>query len=246
MSKSVIIIPSRLAATRFPNKPLVKINNKSLIVHVYEKALKSGVGEVYVATCDKKIALEIKKNGGKFIMTKSSHTNGTDRVFEASQKLNLRNIDYIINLQGDEPMINPIDIKNLNNFTKKKKLNIATLAYNINNLSDYKDKNIVKVRTKKKITNSILQEALEFSRSIHISNKQIIYQHYGIYIYKLTALKKFVRLNKTKNELKHKLEQLRVIDNKIKIHVLLAKKFSTGIDTKEDLHKYKKRINKLL
>ena len=113
MSNSIIIIPSRLAATRLPQKPLIKINNKTLIMHVYEKAIESRIGEVYVATCDEEIASEVRKNGGKFIMTDINHTTGTDRVFEASQKLNLKDIDFIMNIQGDEPMINPFDIKNL-------------------------------------------------------------------------------------------------------------------------------------
>ena len=131
MSNSIIIIPSRLAATRLPQKPLIKINNKTLIMHVYEKAIQSQIGEVYVATCDEEIASEVKKNGGKFIMTDINHTTGTDRVFEACQKLDLKDIDFIMNIQGDEPMINPIDIKNLNKLSKEKNLNISTLAYNL-------------------------------------------------------------------------------------------------------------------
>ena len=137
MSNSIIIIPSRLAATRLPQKPLIKINNKTLIMHVYEKAIQSQIGEVYVATCDEEIALEVKKNGGKFIMTDINHTTGTDRVFEASQKLDLKDIDFIMNIQGDEPMINPLDIKNLNKISKEKNLNISTLAYKIENEKDY-------------------------------------------------------------------------------------------------------------
>ena len=244
MSKSVVIIPSRLAAKRLPNKPLLKINNISMIMRVYEKALRSEVGEVYVATCDKKIASEVNKNGGKFIMTKSAHTNGTERIYEASQKIDLRDIDYIINLQGDEPMINSNDIKNLNNISKKKHLNISTLAFNINNLRDYKNKNIVKVLTKKKITVNFTQEALEFTRQINPQNKKNIYQHYGIYFYKLSALKKFVGLSRTKKEIREKLEQVRAMENKMKIHVLLARTFSRGIDTKDDLLKYEKILNK--
>ena len=110
MSNTIIIIPSRLPATTLPQKPLIKINNKTLIMHVYEKAIQSQIGEVYVATCDEEIASEVRKNRGKFIMTDMNHTTGTDRVFEASQKLDLKNTDFIMNIQGDEPMINPFDI----------------------------------------------------------------------------------------------------------------------------------------
>ncbi|MDC3043052.1 3-deoxy-manno-octulosonate cytidylyltransferase [Candidatus Pelagibacter sp.] len=244
MSNSIIIIPSRLAATRLPQKPLIKINNKTLIMHVYEKAIQSQIGDVYVATCDKEIALEVRKNGGKFIMTDINHTTGTDRVYEASQKLDLRDIDFIINIQGDEPMINPSDIKNLNTLSKEKNLNISTLAYNIEKNEDYNNENIVKVITKNKISNNSISEALNFHRVIKGDHYDNIYQHFGIYLYKCSALKKFVNFKKSKNEIKERLEQLRAIDNNMKIDVILANHFSSGIDTKKDLEEYIKLLNK--
>ena len=131
MRKSIIIIPSRLAASRLPNKPLINIKNKTLIMHVYENAVKSQVGEVFVATCDDEIASEVKKNGGKFVMTDKMHSTGTDRVYEASKKLGIQDEDIVINVQGDEPMISPIDIKNLNIVSRKLNLNISTLAHKI-------------------------------------------------------------------------------------------------------------------
>ena len=244
MSNSIIIIPSRLAATRLPQKPLIKINNKTLIMHVYDKAVQSQIGEVYVATCDEEIALEVRKNGGKFIMTDINHTTGTDRVFEASQKLNLKDIDFIMNIQGDEPMINPLDIKNLNKLSKEKSLNISTLAYNIEKNEDYDNENIVKVITKNKISDNAISEALNFHRVIKEDSYDNIYQHFGIYLFKYSALKKFVNLKKSKNEIKERLEQLRAIDNNMKIDVLLANYFSSGIDTKKDLEEYINLLNK--
>ena len=244
MSNSIIIIPSRLAAPSLPQKPLIKINNKTLSMHVYEKAIQSQIGEVYVATCDEEIASEVKKNGGKFIMTNINHTTGTDRVFEASQKLDLKDTDFIINLQGDEPMINPLDIKNLNKLSKEKNLNISTLAYNIEKKEDYDNENIVKVITKKKISDNSATEALNFYRVIKENSFSNIYHHFGIYIYKYSALKKFVNFEKSENETKERLEQLRAIDNNIKINVILAKYFSSGIDTKKDLEDYIKSFKK--
>ncbi len=244
MSNSIIIIPSRLAATRLPQKPLIKINNKTLIMHVYEKAIESQIGEVYVATCDELIASEVRKNGGKVVMTDIKHTTGTDRVFEASQKLNLKDIDFIMNIQGDEPMINPLDIKNLNKISKEKNLNISTLAYNIEKKEDYDNENIVKVITKNKISNNSATEALKFNRVVKENSSNNIYQHFGIYLYKYSALKKFVELQKSENETKERLEQLRAIDNNIKINVILANYFSSGIDTKKDLEDYLKSIKK--
>ena len=166
MSKSIIIIPSRLAATRLPNKPLLNINKKPLIMHVYEKVIKSKVEEVYVATCDDEIATEVGNNGGNFIMTDPKHATGTDRVYEAAQKLKLKDDDIIINVQGDEPMINPYDIDNLNKISKLNNLNFSTLAYKIQNKVDYINKDIVKVVTQKKISNKEPQKALSFNRKI--------------------------------------------------------------------------------
>ena len=242
MSKSVIIIPSRLAASRFPNKPLIKINNKELIIHVYEKAVKSGVGDVYVATCDKEIASVVEYHGGKFILTKSTHLTGTDRVYEASKKLDLQLDDYIINVQGDEPMISPDDISNLNNISKENNLEFSTLAFKIKNYKDYQNENIVKVLTKNEISNFSISSAQNFSRKF-FDNIKYVYHHYGVYLYKLSTLEKFVNLDQSRNEKNERLEQLRALDNNMNINVLLAKKFSLGIDTKDDLDKYYKLIN---
>ena len=244
MGKSIIIIPSRLAASRLPNKPLINIKNKTLIMHVYENALKSQVGEVYVATCDDEIASEVKKNGGKFVMTDKMHTTGTDRVCEASKKLGIQDEDIVINVQGDEPMISPIDIKNLNIVSRKLNLDISTLAHKIKKKNDYKNENIVKVVTKNKITNKTTAEALNFYRIINPNNLRNMYHHIGVYLYKFSSLKKFVKLRKSKEELSQRLEQLRAVDNNMKINVLLANYFSSGIDTKKDLDEYIKLLNK--
>ena len=244
MGKSIIIIPSRLAASRLPNKPLINIKNKTLIMHVYENALKSQVGEVFVATCDDEIASEVKKNGGKFVMTDKMHTTGTDRVYEASKKLGIQDEDIVINVQGDEPMISPIDIKNLNIVSRKLNLDISTLAHKIKKKNDYKNENIVKVVTKNKITNKTTAEALNFYRIINPNSLKNIYHHIGVYLYKFSSLKKFVKLRKSKEELSQRLEQLRAVDNNMKINVLLANYFSSGIDTKKDLDEYIKLLNK--
>jgi len=244
MGKSIIIIPSRLAASRLPNKPLINIKNKTLIMHVYENALKSQVGEVFVATCDDEIASEVKKNGGKFVMTDKMHTTGTDRVYEASKKLGIQDEDIVINVQGDEPMISPIDIKNLNIVSRKLNLDISTLAHKIKKKNDYKNENIVKVVTKNKVTNKTTAEALNFYRTINPNKLRNIYHHIGVYLYKFSSLKKFVKLRKSKEELSQRLEQLRAVDNNMKINVLLANYFSSGIDTKKDLDEYIKLLNK--
>ena len=113
--KTLVIIPSRLSATRLPGKPLLKINGISMISHVFKKAEEANIGEVIVATEDQEIIDDVKKNGGQAILTKNYHKTGTDRIYEALEKVGSSNIDLIMNLQGDEPLMNIDDIKNLNN-----------------------------------------------------------------------------------------------------------------------------------
>jgi 3-deoxy-manno-octulosonate cytidylyltransferase (CMP-KDO synthetase) len=150
MTNTLILIPSRMAATRLPGKPLLKINNLSIISHVFKRAEEANIGEVVVATENQEILEDVLKNGGRGILTSSYHKTGTDRIFEAYKKLKIKNIDYILNLQGDEPNINKDDIINLNKFMVNNKSEIGTLAAIIKNEKMLIDKNVVKVVTKNK------------------------------------------------------------------------------------------------
>ena len=239
MTKTIILIPSRLNATRLPNKPLLKINNKSLINHVYEKGISTNIGEVYVATGDKQIFEEVKKNKGKSILTKNEHLTGTDRIYEAYENLKLNDVDYVINLQGDEPLIDKDDIIKLNNLAIKNNSDIATLGCNLKS-KDFENKNIVKVLCKENIELKNISKAKNFFRSFSDKNTENIYHHIGIYIYKVSTLKKFVLLNRTKNEIDFKLEQLRALDNNLKIDVIFANSVPIGVDTNEDYLEIKK------
>ena len=239
MSNTVILIPSRLAATRLPNKPLLKINNISIINHVYKIAKSSLIGESYVATGDKEIFEEVTKLGGKCILTKKDHKTGTDRIFEAYQELRDDNIEYVINLQGDEPMLDIEDVTNLLKKTIKKKSKISTLACQIEDEKFFLNKNVVKVTTKEELHQNNLSIATSFTREIKNTQKNI-YHHIGIYIYNVSYLEKFVQLEQTHNEKSQKLEQLRLMDNNIKIDVGLAKTKPIGVDTDEDYLEIKK------
>ena len=239
MSNTVILIPSRLAATRLPNKPLLKINNISIINHVYKIAKSSLIGESYVATGDKEIFEEVTKLGGKCILTKKDHKTGTDRIFEAYQELRDDNIEYVINLQGDEPMLDIEDVNNLLKKTIEKKSKISTLACQIEDEKFFLNKNIVKVTTKKELNQNNLSTASSFTREIE-NNQKNIYHHIGIYIYHVLYLEKFVQLEQTQNEKSQNLEQLRLMDNNIEIDVGLAKTKPIGVDTAEDYLEIKK------
>ena len=240
MPKTLILIPSRMSASRLPGKPLLKINNLPIILHVYERAKKANIGDVVVATQDLEILEEVEKNGGKAILTGNQHKTGTDRIFECFQKLKMRDVDYIINLQGDEPAINHDDIINLNNFMILNKSDIGTLASEIKDSKILFNENVVKVITKEKLNDNNFPIALNFIRKNLPKNNQNIYHHIGMYAYKVKVLEKIVNLNQTKNEIKNRLEQLRALDHNIKINVALAKSLSIGVDTKEDYLAIKK------
>jgi len=239
MSKTIIIIPSRMGATRLKGKPLLKINNKPIISHVVDKAKLSGIGEVFVATEDKEIIDAVKLNGGNAVLT-GKHKTGTDRIFEAFKILNLKNIDYILNIQGDEPAIESKDIINLNHLMIKNNSKIGTLAADIKKNVLIKNENVVKVVTKEKLKNNSFPEALNFFRKDFPINNNHVYHHIGIYCFKVSALEQFVNLNQTKNEIINKLEQLRLIDNGIKINLALASNSPVGVDTIEDFMELKK------
>jgi len=241
MSRTVILIPSRLAATRLPGKPLLKINGVSIISNVFKKAKEADIGEVYVATEDKEILDDVKLNGGNAILTSNKHKTGSDRIFECYEKLNLKNIDYIINLQGDEPNIDVNDLKHLNKLIQANKSEIGTLAAEIEDQHKLNDENIVKVITDNKITNENFTIAKNFKRKLENSNLNI-YHHLGVYAYKPEVLKKLIKLKQTDNEIKNRLEQLRAIENGIKINVGLAKFCPIGVDTMEDYLALKKKL----
>ena len=229
-----------MAATRLPGKPLLKINNLSIISHVFKRAEEANIGEVVVATDDQEILNDVLKNGGRAILTNKTHKTGTDRIYEAYKKLNIKNIDYVLNLQGDEPDINKDDIINLNNFMINQDAELGTMAAKIEDDTMLNNRNLVKVITDQKLEESNFPTALNFTRNNLSKNYQNIYHHIGIYSFKKSILKKFISLDQTNNEKINNLEQLRALDNKIKINVALARSSPIGVDTKEDYLAIKK------
>ena len=234
MPKTLILIPSRMSATRLPGKPLLKINNLSIISHVVNKAKETNIGQVVVCTEDQEILEEVEKNGGKAVLTSDQHKTGTDRIYEAFQKLQISNVDYILNLQGDEPAIDVNDIINLNNLMKINNSDIGTLASKIKNTLMFSNENVVKVITKEKLNNDNFPVAINFTRKDLSKNNKNIYHHIGIYAYNIKTLEKFIKLSQTKNEISNRLEQLRELDNNLKINVALAKSSRIDVDTEED------------
>ena len=237
--KTLILIPSRLSATRLPGKPLLKINGLSIISHVFKKAVEANIGDVYVAAEDQEIIDDVKQNGGQAIITSKNNKTGTDRIYEALNKIGKSDIELVMNLQGDEPLMKVIDIKRLYNQMVITKSMMGTLASNISNANVYKDQNIVKVVTKENLDIAKFPNALNFFRDSK-NIKKNVYHHLGIYCYQLETLKKFVSLSQSQNEIRNKLEQLRALDNNIKINVSLAEEGPIGIDTEKDFIAIKK------
>jgi len=239
MNKTAIIIPSRLEAVRLPNKPLELINNKEMILHVYEAAKKSNTGEVYVATPDQKIKDLIINSGGKAILTSFNHQTGTDRVFEVFKNQLKSETSIIVNLQGDMPNIDPKTITKLVSYMNKGKCDIGTLASTFSSEKEMVDENNVKVSVKEKLESNQFVKATDFFRKDE-KNCKYVYHHVGIYAFTNKALVRYVSLKRSKLELKRKLEQLRALENSMTIHVGYINSSPLSVDTKNDLTEVKK------
>ena len=227
-----------MSATRLPGKPLLKIKGLSIISHVSKIAEEANIGEVIVATEDQEIIDDVKSNGFNAILTSNKHKTGTDRIHEALKNSNVRDVDFIMNLQGDEPAIDIDDIKNLNDKMVKNNSYLGTLAAKIKDIKNLKNENIVKVITENSLEGDHFPKAISFSRkSEQVDN---IYHHIGIYCYSKDCLEKFIQLDQSKNEIENQLEQFRALDNNIDVNVSLAKSSPIGVDTEEDYLALKK------
>ena len=243
MKNTAIIIPTRLEAKRFRNKPLVKINGIPMIVHVLNRAKESQVGEVFVATPDNKIIDIVEEYGGQAILTKHDHPSGSDRVYEAYLKQLKDNVDLIINLQGDMPNIKPNSIAKLEKLMRKNDCDIGTLASFITNDDEIHDANVVKVQVEQELKNDSFLDAKDFFRTKKNLKNEKIYHHIGIYAFTIVALTKYVKLSRSKFEIKRHLEQMRAMENNLVIKVGLSDTTPLGVDTEEDLKKVIKEMS---
>ena len=230
--KTAIIIPSRMSSKRFPNKPMAKINGIPMIERVWKQGIKSKIGDVYVACSEDEVFNLISSKGGKAIMTDPNLPSGTDRVFAAFNLLdNKDEYESIINLQGDMPLIDSINIQSVN-IPLENGYDIGTIATEISN-EEEKNENITKVSIDWKEAD-VVGNSLDFYK-FPTKQSSNIYQHVGIYSFKPIALRKFVSLPPSKNEIDRKLEQLRAIDAGIKIGITYVENVPISVDTLEDL-----------
>ena len=240
----VAIIPARYASTRFPGKPLVDIGGKTMIQRVYDQVSKV-LDDVYVATDDERIFDKVRSFGGKVIMTSDAHRSGTDRCYEAFTKLDDW-FDVVINVQGDEPFIQPEQIEALKNCFADDETQIATLVKKIT------DKDGVEVLfnpNSPKVVIDKQNNALYFSRSPipykrgsdekNWMAEHDYYKHVGVYAYRSEVLSQIVQMPPSKLELAESLEQLRWLENGLKIKAGFTDVETVGIDTPDDLEKIK-------
>lgn len=247
---TVAIIPARYGSTRFPGKALADLGGKPMIQHVYERTLQASlISRAIVATDDQRIADVIHQIGGEAIMTSATHETGTDRLAEVARDLQA---DVIVNVQGDEPLIDPAMIDQaIEPFLKNNDLKMGTLKTRIKCLHDFLSPNVVKVVT------DTAGFALYFSRSplpffrdkwqdlkddAFAAGRMLCYKHVGLYVYQRDFLLEYASMPQTFLELSEKLEQLRALENGVRIRVVETDFESLGVDTPDDLNKARERM----
>jgi 3-deoxy-manno-octulosonate cytidylyltransferase (CMP-KDO synthetase) len=235
--KVIGIIPSRYGSTRFPGKPLIDILGKSMIQRVFEQCIKCNkLSDIIVATDDERIYSHVIEFGGKAMMTSGKHATGTERCNEIAQNLK-ENFDIIVNIQGDEPFIRPLQIDEIIQLFDDPKTQIGTLAKKIDDMAILGDENTPKAIFDKQ------GSALNFCRKIsNISIARTYYKHIGIYAYKKDILEKICELPQSKNEIQEQLEQLRWLDNNYTIKVGITNFQPLSVDTPEDIEKIKQQM----
>jgi 3-deoxy-manno-octulosonate cytidylyltransferase (CMP-KDO synthetase) len=236
-----VIIPARYASTRFPGKPLAEIAGKPMVVHVCERAAKSGAAGVHVATDDARIAAAVRAHGHHAIMTRADHASGTDRLAEAARKLRLKDSDVVVNVQGDEPLIAPRLVRTVGLLLgKRRDASVSTACHAIHDEASLANPNVVKV---------VLDAddyALYFSRSripYPRDAAATCYRHAGIYGYRVGFLRKYAKLKPAPLERAEALEQLRVLWHGFRIAVAISKaEIPPGVDTAEDLEAVRRML----
>jgi 3-deoxy-D-manno-octulosonate cytidylyltransferase len=241
MSDPLVLIPARLAATRLPNKPLAEIAGEPMIVHVWRRAVEAGIGPVAVATDAPDIAEAVARAGGRAVMTRTDHVSGSDRIFEAVEKLDPEGRhDVVVNVQGDLPTIDPAAIAASIVPLSDPAVDIATLVAVIARDEEKTTPNVVKM-VGSPISSSRLR-ALYFTRATAPYGDGPLYHHIGLYAYRRKALQRFVGLTPSPLEMREKLEQLRALEAGMRIDAVVVDDVPLGVDTPHDLDRAREII----
>jgi 3-deoxy-manno-octulosonate cytidylyltransferase (CMP-KDO synthetase) len=232
-----VVIPARYASTRFPGKPLADLGGKPMVVRVCERAAQSGASAVHVATDDERISTAVKKHGFKVVMTRAEHASGTDRLAEAAAQLRLGDEQVVVNVQGDEPLIEPALIRKVAD--RLGTADMATACHAIHDAASLANPNVVKV------VMDATGHALYFSRSRIPFPREggVCYRHAGIYAYRVGFLKRYAALAPAPLEKAEALEQLRALWHGHRIAVVVSEtEIPPGVDTPQDLEAVRRML----
>lgn len=233
---TIVLIPARLKATRLPDKPLADIGGEPMIVHVWRRAMEAEVGRVVVATDSEEVRAAIRTAGGEAVMTRADHASGSDRIFEALSRIDPdADRDVVINVQGDLPTLEPRLIRACLAALSKREVHIATLAAEIRDAEERTNPNVVKVVGT--ASGPGVLRALYFTRATAPWGDGPLYHHIGLYAYKRSALERFVGLRPSPLEQRERLEQLRALEDNMRIDVAIVDTVPLGVDTPEDLER---------
>jgi 3-deoxy-manno-octulosonate cytidylyltransferase (CMP-KDO synthetase) len=243
MPQTLIVIPARLEATRLPRKPMADIHGRPMIVRVWERAMAADAGRVVVATDSAEIVAAIHAAGGEAVMTRANHVSGSDRVFEAVSHVDPdSDCEIIVNLQGDLPSLDPHLVNQCIAAVQTRGVDIATLAAEIHDPDERTNPNVVKVVGSPDAAGKRLR-ALYFTRATAPHGDGPLYHHIGIYAYRRMGLERFVSLKPSSLELREKLEQLRALENGMRIDVAIVDTVPLGVDTPADLERARRLLS---
>ena len=233
----IVLIPARMASTRLPNKPLADIHGEPMIVHVWRRAVEAGVGPVTVACAEPEIARAVERAGGHAVLTRADHPTGSDRIFEALERLDPEGKhDAVVNVQGDLPTVDPQTVRAAFEALADPAVDIGTVCALVGSDHERTDPAVVKPVVAFAPGRTVAR-AYYFSRSTVPSGEGAIYHHIGLYAYRRDALKRFISLPQGLLEKRERLEQLRAIENGMRIDVALVDTVPLGVDTPGDLER---------
>ena len=244
MTRALILIPARMASTRLPDKPLADIEGEPMIVHVWRKAHDAAMGRVVVAADSDEIVNAVRSAGGEAMITRPDHVSGSDRIFEALSRIDPESeADIVVNLQGDLPTIDPALIRECASALDAKGPDIATLAAEITDPDERTNPNVVKI-VGTPLSEKNRLRALYFTRATAPHGDGPLFHHIGLYAYRRTAIERFVSLPPSYLETRERLEQLRALEDGMRIDVAIVDTVPLGVDTPDDLERARKLVRK--
>lgn len=241
MQKAIVLVPARMAASRLPGKPMADIAGEPMIVHVWRRAVEAGIGRVVVATDEPAIAAAIRAAGGEAAMTRDDHANGTARIHEALQQVG-GDAEIVVNVQGDIPTVAPESVRAALRPLADPAVDIATIACEIVREEEKTNPNVVKVVGTP--AGERLLRALYFTRATAPTGPGPLYHHIGLYAYRRAALERYVALPPSPLEQRERLEQLRALENGMRIDVAIVDAVPLGVDTPADLERARQLLKR--